>query len=77
MDKNSLIEKINGIEGLSDEERSVLSDLLREHKKYGLVWEDKPEAVEERLRDNLPILREVKSRALISTPPPNRLTISL
>lgn len=77
MDKNSLIEKINGIEGLSDEERSVLSDLLREHKKYGLVWEDKPEAVEERLRDNLPILREVKSRALISTPPqsPNHILI--
>lgn len=32
----------------------------------GLVWEDKPEDVEERLRDELPILTEVPERAIIS-----------
>ena len=40
--------------------------MLREKKTYGLVWEDKPEVVEERLRDELPILTEVPERAIIS-----------
>ncbi len=40
--------------------------LLRENKSYGLVWEDKPEDIEERLRDELPILTEVPERAIIS-----------
>lgn len=31
-----------------------------------MVWEDKPEVVEERLRDELPILTEVPERAIIS-----------
>ena len=40
--------------------------LVRIQKQYGLVWEDKPEDVEERLRDELPILTEVLERAIIS-----------
>ena len=40
--------------------------LLRENKTYGLVWEDKPEDVEERLREELPILTEVPERVIIS-----------
>jgi adenine-specific DNA-methyltransferase len=31
-------------------------------KKYGLLWEDKPEDVKERRRENLPVLKEVQSR---------------
>jgi adenine-specific DNA-methyltransferase len=31
-----------------------------------LVWEDKPEDVEEQLRENLPVLKEVKDRAIIN-----------
>lgn len=65
-DRINLIHRISEIEGLSDKERSSLLGLLRESKTYGLVWEDKPEAVEERLRDELPVLTEVKERALIS-----------
>lgn len=64
-DRTNLIHRISEIEGLSDKERSALLGLLRESKTYGLVWEDKPEAVEERLRDELPVLTEVKERALI------------
>ena len=41
-------------------------EALQEDKTYGLVWEDKPEDVEERLRDELPILTEVPERAIIS-----------
>ena len=39
---------------------------MKSKKKYGLVWEDKPEDVEERLREELPVLKEVKERAIIS-----------
>lgn len=77
MDKLALIKRIQEIEGLSNEERSALLGLLRQHKKYGLVWEDKPEDVEERLRDELPVLREVKDKALLSDEPdaPNHILI--
>ncbi len=66
LDKTGLAKRINAAEGLSNEDKAALLDLLRSHKKYGLVWEDKPEAAEERLRDELPILAEVKERAIIS-----------
>ena len=77
INKQELIGKIHGIEGLSNEEKSALIELLKTHKKYGLVWEDKPEAVEERLRDELPVLTEVKERAIISEDPdaPNHILI--
>ncbi len=63
-DKIKLAERIRSIEGLTDEERSALIGLLNETKTYGLVWEDKPEDVEERLRDELPVLVEDKFKAL-------------
>lgn len=77
IDKAELISKLQTLEGLTVDERSSLVGLLREHKrsadrtlgpakKYGLVWEDKPEDVEERLRDSLPVLREVKDKAILS-----------
>lgn len=66
IDKIKLAERIRSIEGLNDEERSALLGLLNESKTYGLVWEDKPEAIEGRLRTELPVLKEVKSKAIIS-----------
>lgn len=66
INKIKLAERIRSIEGLNDEERSALLGLLNESKTYGLVWEDKPEAIEERLRTELPVLKEVKSKAIIS-----------
>ena len=77
INKQELIGKIHSIEGLSNEEKSALIELLKTHKKYGLVWEDKPEDVEERLRDELPVLTEVKERAIISEDPdaPNHILI--
>lgn len=65
-ERYKLIDLIKTIEGLSDKERSALLGLLRESKQYGLVWEDKPEDVEEHLRDELPVLIEDKNRELIS-----------
>ena len=65
-DRINLIKRVGEIEGLTDRERSALLGLLRANKVYGLVWEDKPEAVEERLCNELPVLKEVTERALIS-----------
>ncbi len=75
--KNELVHKIQSLSGLSNEEKSALLELLRTNKKYGLVWENKPEEVEERLRSELPVLKEDKTRAIISDAPdaPNHLLI--
>ena len=77
MDTQALKEKIRQLEGLTDEERIDLLALLNHQKKYGLVWEEKPEEVEERLRTQLPVLEEVKERALLSNDPaaPNHILI--
>ena len=40
MDKNELVNKIRGIDGLTNDEKSALIELLRKQKKYGLVWEE-------------------------------------
>lgn len=66
MSKQDLYNKILQIDGLTNEEKSELLGLLRKQKKYGLVWEDKPEDVEERLRDELPVLIEDATKAIIS-----------
>lgn len=66
MKKTDLIHKLKQLEGISDEERAYLINLVNTKKKYGLVWDDKPEDVEEQLRENLPVLKEVKERAIIN-----------
>ncbi|MCD8297496.1 MAG: site-specific DNA-methyltransferase [Prevotella sp.] len=77
INKNELAKKINDLKGLTNDEKSALVELLRTQKKYGLVWEDKIENVEKRLLENLPVLTEVKERAIISDSPdaPNHILI--
>ncbi|MGM9827363.1 MAG: site-specific DNA-methyltransferase [Muribaculaceae bacterium] len=77
MNKTELAQKIQTIEGLTPDERTALLGLLRSQKKYGLVWEDKPEDVERRLETELPVLKEIPSRAIISDNPdaPNHILI--
>lgn len=66
MDKNKLKQKIEELEGLTNEEKSELIKLLRSQKKYGLVWKDKPEDVEQRMLNEQPVLVEVPERAITS-----------
>ena len=66
MNKYELAKKINELEGLTNDEKSELIKLLRSQKKYGLVWEDKPEDVEQRMVNEQPVLVEVPERAIIS-----------
>ena len=64
IDRAALRQKIQQIEGLSDDERAALLQLAAEGRSYGLVWEDRAEEVEERLREELPVLVEDKELAL-------------
>ncbi len=66
MNKYELAKKITQLDGLTNEEKASLVELLRSQKKYGLVWEDKPEEIETRLVDELPVLTEVPERAIVS-----------
>ena len=66
MNKTDLIQKVKALDGLSQDERAYLINLVNTKKKYGLVWEDKPEEVEEQLRENLPVLQEVKDKAIVN-----------
>ena len=77
MNKYELAKKITQLEGLTNEEKASLVELLRSQKKYGLVWENKPEEIEIRLVDELPVLTEVPERAIVSDAPdaPNHILI--
>ena len=77
MNKAELRKKIRDLDGLTNEEKAALLELLNKQKKYGLVWEEKTEDVEERLRDHLPVLVEDKSKYIPSTCPdaPNHILI--
>ena len=70
MDKQSLLEKIKSSDHLSADERSYIINLINT-KKYGLVWEDKPEDAEELLRTHLPVLKEVEERRITASPSPS------
>ena len=72
MNKKDLLNKIKLLEGLTQEERAELVNLLNTKKKYGLIWENKPEDVEEQLRTKLPVLREVVEKRILSKPSLNQ-----
>ena len=76
-DKIKLLERVRTLDGLSECEREALLALINDHKTYGLVWEDKPETVEQRLAEEYPVLTEVPDRAIISDNPdaPNHILI--
>jgi len=57
--KKSEIEKLKAeIERLKKE--------LKKSKKYGLVWEEKPEEVVEMCKEKLPVLKELKNKEIIT-----------
>ena len=66
MNKKEILDKIKGLDSLDNTEKAYLVNLVNTTKKYGLVWEDKTEDVEEELRTKLPILKEVKERTIIN-----------
>jgi len=57
--KESEIEKLKA-------ENERLKRELKKKKKYGLVWEEKPEEVVEMCKKKLPVLKEVKNKEIIT-----------
>lgn len=66
IDRQALIARIRDLDGLTSEEKSDLIELVNTKKKYGLVWENKPERVEEEMRSKIPVFTEVKDRAIVN-----------
>lgn len=64
IDKAALANLIRNLEGLDNEQRADLLQLLNEQKRYGLVWEDHIEDAEELLREKLPVFIEDKNKRL-------------
>lgn len=65
-DISALAGRIRTMGELTDAERSALLGLLCHARPCGLVWEEKGEEVEERLRTGFPTLKEVGGRAVVS-----------
>lgn len=65
IDKQALRKQILEL-NIDNELKSQLLTLVAEQKRYGLVWENSIEDVEESLRENVPVLTEVKERAIIN-----------
>lgn len=47
-------------------ENERLKKELKKKKRYGLVWEEKPEEVVETCKEKLPVLKEVKNKEIIT-----------
>lgn len=76
IDRQALLEAVNECAGLSAAQKEDLRQLLTEQKKYGLVWEDKPEQAYAQLRNIIPVMMEDKSKAIInSAASPNHVII--
>jgi len=52
------------IDDMTKEELVALVKEVKKRKKYGLVWEDKPEDVVEQCKKELPVLEESKDKAI-------------
>lgn len=59
--RNALIDAVTQ-SALESAQKSSLLELLNEKKRYGLVWEDKPEHAKERMKHELPVLVDVPER---------------
>ncbi|MCQ2255237.1 MAG: site-specific DNA-methyltransferase [Bacteroidaceae bacterium] len=67
IDKAALASLIRDLKELSNEQKADLLQLLNEQKRYGLVWEEHKEEAQEVLSENIPVLVEDKSKAIIAS----------
>ncbi|MEO0131099.1 MAG: site-specific DNA-methyltransferase, partial [candidate division WOR-3 bacterium] len=56
----------NNYQNWTKEELIKEIERLKKRKKYGLVWEDKPEDVVEMCKDKLPVVKEIKNKEIIT-----------
>jgi adenine-specific DNA-methyltransferase len=56
-----------GLNEYTKEELIEVVEGLKRRKKFGLVWEDKPELVAQRCKNELPVIVEIEDKALINS----------
>lgn len=75
IDKATLRKRIQELD-IDNELKSQLLDAVSEKKTFGLVWEEKEEEAQERLRDELPVFVEDESKRIVnSDDAPNHVII--
>ena len=66
IDRQALLTAVESCTGLTDSQRADLHQLLTETPKYGLVWEDTPEEVYDELKEEIPVMNEDRSKAIVN-----------
>jgi adenine-specific DNA-methyltransferase len=66
IDRQALLTAVESCTGLTESQRADLHQLLTETPKYGLVWEDTPEEVYEELKEEIPVMNEDRSKAIVN-----------
>lgn len=66
IDKEALVAAVMSSTELDNEQKSQLIRLIREQKKYGLVWEDSTEDAWEKMKTSIPVLKEVNDKRILN-----------
>ena len=66
IDKEALVAAVMSSTELDNEQKSQLIRLIREQKKYGLVWEDSTEDAWEKMKTSIPVLNEVDDKRILN-----------
>lgn len=66
IDRQALLTAVESCTGLTESQRADLHQLLTETPKYGLVWEDTPEAVYDELKEEIPVMNEDRTKAIVN-----------
>jgi len=66
IDKEALVAAVMSSTELDNEQKSQLIRLIREQKKYGLVWEDSKEDAWEKMKTSIPVLNEVDDKRILN-----------
>ena len=66
IDKEALVAAVMSSTDLNNEQKSQLIRLIREQKKYGLVWEDSTEDAWEKMKTSIPVLNEVDDKRILN-----------
>lgn len=75
IDRQALRQQIQGLD-IDNELKTQLLEAVSEQKTFGLVWEEKEEEAQERLREELPVFVEDESKRIVnSDDAPNHVII--
>ena len=66
IDKEALVTAVMSSTELDNEQKSQLIRLIREQKKYGLVWENSTEDAWEKMKTSIPVLNEVDDKRILN-----------